>query len=201
MSTPMEAVERDLFGWAESRGIKVSLRRLAAGKAGEFNGVSATVNSDYAVDERCWYFAHALGSIVRWSLSRDAIQAMFNELRDARKQRDADPARLEKAIEQYRAFEIEASELAVWLFGELGHMEVIGAYTTFMRADLEALTIFHRTGKAPVWRDFFADWKRGVADGRIEVVPFRSKPIPAFVPVRIENQEILQRQPGEKPKE
>jgi hypothetical protein len=63
-----------------------------------------------------------------------------------------------------------------------------------MRADLEALTEYHRTGKAPVWRDFFALWNADVASGRRVVTPYTPKPLPAFTPVAIERQEILQKQ-------
>jgi hypothetical protein len=63
-----------------------------------------------------------------------------------------------------------------------------------MRADLEALTAFHRTGQAPVWREFFARRTEEVAAGRREVPTFRPKPIPPFTPLEIECQEILQKQ-------
>jgi hypothetical protein len=119
---------------------------------------------------------------------------MFDELRDAKKAR-ADPARLERAIAAYRDFETESSEFAVWLLGELGHAGAVPSYTNFMRADLEALTAFHRTGVAPAWRDFFACWNEDVAAGRRDVEPFRPKPLPPFTAVPIERQEILQTQP------
>ncbi len=94
----------------------------------------------------------------------------------------------------FRAFETESSEFAVWLLAELGHGDVIPSYTNFMRADLEALTEFHRTGKAPVWRDFFARWNEETADGRRLVLPYQAKQVPPFDPVRIEKQEVLQEQ-------
>jgi hypothetical protein len=119
---------------------------------------------------------------------------MFDALRMAKKAKDADPSRLEQAIERYRAFEIESSEFAVWLLADLGCLEVVPSYTNFMRADLEALTEFHRGGQAPVWRDFFARWNEEVAYGRREVLAFRPKPVPPFRPVQFEKQEILQEQ-------
>jgi hypothetical protein len=72
----------------------------------------------------------------------------------------------------------------------------VSAYTNFMRADLEAMTEYHRTGTAPVWEDYFARWNESVADGLKKVPAFRSKPLPAFAPGRIENQEILQTHAG-----
>jgi hypothetical protein len=119
---------------------------------------------------------------------------MFDELRAAKKERDTDSAGFERAIERYRAFEIESSEFAVWLLAELGNADVIASYTNFMRADLESLTQFHHTGEAPVWREFFARWNDEVAQRPRQVPPFAPKPIPSFVPRRVEKQEILQKQ-------
>ena len=59
------------------------------------------------------------------------------------------------------------------------------------------LTVFHRTGQAPVWRDFFAQWNNDVAAGHREVVSFNPKEIPPFKPRTIEKQEILQKQPDD----
>ncbi len=194
MNASFERLYQDIRAWAETQGIFVGEQQLDAKKAGVFNGVSATMNSDYSAEERSYYLIHALGSMVRWSLSQPAVQAMFNELRDAKKDREADRDRLERAIEQYRTFEIESSEFAVWLLAELGHADVTPSYTNFMRADLESLTQYHRTGQAPVWRDFFAGWNDEVAHGRRQVASFTAKPIPPFLPVQVEKQEILQKQ-------
>src|SRR5205085_1466869 len=155
---------------------------------------SVTMNEAYEAEERLYYLIHALGSIVRWSLSRDAVQDTFDELRAAKETRASDPDRLEAAIGHYRAFEIESSQFAVWLLAELGHAAVVPAYENFLHADLEALTAFHRHGRAPVWRDFFARWNEEVRAGVREVLPFDPKPIPPFTPVRLEKQEILQKQ-------
>jgi hypothetical protein len=185
----------DVRAATERRGVRVRQRPLRRDLVGIFDGVSVTLNSDYGPEELTYYLAHALGSMARWSLSRDAVQAMFDELRDAKDDR-ADAARLERAIAAYRSFETESSEFAVWLLDDLGHGAVVPPYTNFMRADLEAMTEYHRTGTAPVWEDFFARWNESVAAG-LKIIPaFRPKPLPAFAPVRIENQEILQKHAG-----
>lgn len=184
----------DVRTWAEARGIRVGEQPMPRQRAGMFDGVSATMNSDYGAEERTYYLAHALGSIVRWSLTRPAVQELFDELRAAKKVKRDDPTRLERAIAAYRDFEVESSDFAVWLLAELGHAGAVPSYTNFMRADLEALTEFHRVGRAPVWRDFLARWNEGVAAGRVQVLPFRPKPPPAFRPIAIEKQEILQEQ-------
>ena len=165
---------------------------MEPGKAGEFKGISVVMNSSYDVEEQTYYLVHALGSIVRWSLSHQDVQKMFNELRDAKK--GDDRGRLERAIDHYRGFEIESSEFAVWLLAELGHAEVAPSYSNFMRADLEALTEFHRTGKAPVWRDFFSRWNEEVVAGHRQLPSFSPKQIPDFRPCETEKQEILQQQ-------
>jgi hypothetical protein len=194
MAVNFERAYRDLCAWAETRGIRVRERRLKAEKAGEFDGVSFTMNSVFTPEERAYYFAHALGSVVCWSLSKPDVQTIFDELRDAKKK--ADPDRLERAIMAYRAFEIESSEFAVWLLRDLGHADAVPSYTNFMRADLEALTEFHRNGVAPVWRDFFPSWNKDVTAGRKHVEPFTPKAIPAFSPVAIGTQEIIQERDG-----
>lgn len=197
MTVVFDRVYRDVESWAQAHGIRIRHDTLKREKVGAFDGLSATMNSEYGTEERTYYLAHALGSIVRWSLSQPAVQEMFDELREAKKNRGPEPERLERAIERYRAFEVESSQFAVWLLGELGHSNAIFSYTNFMRADLEALSEFHRRGRAPVWRDFFSRWNEEVASGRRRVEPYRPKAIPPFSPMRIENQEILQEQGGQ----
>lgn len=194
MPIAFEKVYQDILYWAQLCCIRVRDARLPAGTAGKFNGISATMNSAYSVEERTYYLVHALGSMVRWSVAPVSIQKMFDRLRDAKKKKDVDPARLEQAIDRYRAFETQSSEIAVWLLAYVEWSEVIPSYTNFMSADLEALTQFHRTGKAPVWRVFFARWNKEVASGARQVEPFRPKRISHFKPVKIETQEILQEQ-------
>ncbi len=191
---PFDDVYDRIQDWARRRGIETRDIALPVHKAGEFNGLSASMNRSYSVEERTYYLVHALGSIVLWSLDRTGVQQMFDQLRSAKKFRGNDPDRLESAIERYRAFETRSSELAVWLLIELQGSGIVVSYTNFMRADLEALTQFHRSGKAPVWREFFACWNAAVAGGHHCVEPFKPRPVPEFVPLAIDNQEILQRQ-------
>lgn len=185
----------DVQSAAERCGVRVSQRPLKRDLVGIFDGISVTLNSAYGPQELTFYLAHTLGSIARWSLSRDTVQAMFDELRDAKADR-SDTARLKRAIAAYRAFETESSEFAVWLLDDLQHGALVPAYTNFMRADLEAMTEYHRNGTAPVWDDFFARWNEAVAAGLRKVPPFHPKPLHTFTPVRIENQEILQKHAG-----
>src|SRR5947208_2059353 len=108
----------ELCNWAGEHDIRVREEVLKPHQAGTFDGVSVTLNHDYPAEERVYYLVHSLGSIVRWSLSKDAVQAMFDELRSAKENRD-DRARLEVAIQAYRAFETESSEFAVGLLTDL----------------------------------------------------------------------------------
>jgi len=193
MGSDFEKIVREVKSWCQTRGIAVQEQVLKPEKAGEFTGKKVTMNRDYAAEERLYYFIHAIGSIVLWSTSKKAVQHMFDELRDAKENRQDRPERLERMIERYREFEIESSELAVGLLIELGHLDVIPAYTNFMRADLDSMTEFHRTGRAPVWHDFFKKWNEDVAAGKRVPKPFAHKQIPPFDPLEIEKQEILQR--------
>jgi hypothetical protein len=193
MEIAFQQVIEALRQWCQANGIQMQERSLPSQQAGEFTGTAIVMNRDFPPEDRLYYLVHALGSIVRWSLSRDAVQRMFDELRDAKEQQDAQPQRFARAVAAYRAFETESSEFAVWLLREVGHAETIPAYTIFMRADLESMTQFHRTGHAPKWGDFFRQWRDDVAAGRRRIEPYQPKPIPPFQPVTTERQEILQR--------
>jgi hypothetical protein len=194
MTVALPKPEQLLQAWARTRGIQVSNARLRAGKGGEFDGKTIVMNSDYGEEERVYYLVHALGSIAIWSSGNRKVQDMFDELREAKKEKASAPERLERAIERYRVFETQSSEHAVWLLGNVGCLPAIPSYTNFMRADLECMTEFHRTGTAPVWQEFLADWNKEVRSGRIKPAPFVAKPIPDFDAVQIEKQEILQQQ-------
>jgi hypothetical protein len=180
--------------WAAVRGIEVQERSLPRDKAGEFTGTHVLMNNKFGWEERSYYLAHAVGSIVCWSLDKPGVQRFFDGLRAAKEHREANAAELSYWIEQFRAFETRSSQFAAWLLEELEYPAAKESYSNFMRADLEAMTEFHRTGHAPGWRMFFARWNREVASGQRVVASFEPKIIPPFHPVRLEKQEILQPQ-------
>jgi hypothetical protein len=188
--------EPDFFGdvrrFVESLGVRVFLKRMDIEKPGEFDGLSITINPRHDPVAAAFYLAHAFGSIVQWSTDFAGAKKVFDDLADAKKQRQKARAGFEAALSRYRAFEQTSSEHAVWLLAQAGHGGAIQPYTVFFRADIEAMTIFHRTGKAPDWPEFFADWKRKVASGEIRIEPFRPRPFARFRPVKIDQQEVLQ---------
>jgi hypothetical protein len=186
--------EETLIDWARHHGIDVGYKRFPDGKAGEFDGLTVFMNPSYESRERLYYAVHAIGSIVIWCRDRDAIQQVFNELREAKKHKSSEPDRFVAAIERYRRFETESSDYAVWILQEIGAGSEIPAYTNLMRADLEAMTQFHEIGQAPVWNEFFARWNSEVTAGERTVNPFEPKRAKDFHAVKIETQEILQRQ-------
>jgi hypothetical protein len=181
----LSAVER----FVRSHGIDILEKNMDVDKPGEFDGPSITINPKHDRDALGFYLAHSFGSIYQWSTNFKRAQTIFNELRDAKRTKDAG---FEQALAVWRLFEQTSSEHAVWVLGEAGHPEAVDPYTVFFRADIEAMTVFHRTGKEPRWPDFFAEWKEKVAKGEIRVDPFRPKPVSRFRPVRIEKQEVLQ---------
>lgn len=185
--------EQALAAWAKGCGVEFAHRQFAAGKAGEFDGTTLTLNSAYGPRERLFYGVHALGSIAIWSRDRAMVQSMFDELRDAKKRRSEEPTRLAAAIERYRKFETESSEHAVWILSHIGATSEIPDYSNQMRADLEAMTQFHEIGTAPVWDEFFTRWNREIASGERSVETFKMKAVECFQAQRIEKQEILQR--------
>jgi hypothetical protein len=158
-------------------------------KPGEFDGPSITINPKHDHEACCYYLAHSFGSISQWATNFEHAQQTFDDLRDAKRNKGR---RFEQALEAWRRFEQTSSEHAVWMLGTIGHAESIEPYTVFFRADIEAMTVFHRTGKEPRWPDFFAEWNEKIAKGEIRIEPFRPKPVTRFRPVRIEKQEVLQ---------
>jgi len=175
-------------------GVEVRLKDMDIEKPGEFDGLSITINPKHDVESATYYLAHSFGSIFQWSTRHEYAGRVFSEIRDARKERSKDPGRFEQALGQYRQFEETSSDHAVWMLGRIGHAESIEPYTVFFRADLEAMTQFHKTGKEPPWPEFFAEWRRKVAAGEVRVEPFHAKPVDPFQPVKIAPQEVLQEQ-------
>ncbi len=182
----------DLQRFVNSRGIEVRTRPMDQEKPGEFDGPTVTLNPVHDREALCFYLAHALGSIYQWSTDFEHAQKVFDELRDAKAKRHQDRPRFLMAVDEWRIFEQTSSDHAVWVLAHAGHAEAIEPYTVFFRADIEAMTIFHRTGKEPRWPDFFADWKRKVASGEIRIAPFEPREVGPFEPARIEKQEVFQ---------
>jgi hypothetical protein len=191
----------DLERVISAHGVEVRLKQMDLEKPGVFDGPSITINPVHDRDAASYYLAHSFGSIYQWSTDFEHAQQVFDELRDAKRGRvqfseSADencPRPLfEEALSAWRRFEQTSSEHAVWVLDHAGHADAIAPYTVFFRADIEAMTVFHRTGKEPRWPDFFADWKEKVSRGEIRVEPFQPRPVAPFSPVRIKKQEVLQ---------
>jgi hypothetical protein len=179
----------DLERFIRGHGVAVRLKEMELEKPGVFDGPSITINPKHDPEAASFYLAHSFGSIYQWSAAFEHAQKVFDELRDAK---NGDNARFENALKAWRLFEQTSSDHAVWVLDRVGHADAIASYTVFFRADIEAMTVFHRTGKEPRWPDFFAEWKEKVSTGEIRIVPFQPRPIARFIPVRIEKQEVLQ---------
>ena len=180
----------DLVEYVRSHGIDVRRKDMDVEKPGEFDGPTLTINPKHDREALSFYAAHALGSIYQWSTDFEHSRKVFDGLRDAKK--EAGRPRFEEALGRWRQFEAASSDHAVWTLARIGHEEAVRPYTVFFRADIEAMTIFHRTDKEPRWPDFFAEWKEKVSTGEIRIEPFRPRPIGPFKPVKIEKQEVLQ---------
>jgi hypothetical protein len=192
MPSDIEKLYDELVNRAKRFGITVGQSVLDAEVPGEFDGPTITLNRDYDAVERAFYLAHSIGSIAEWSLHRTRSQQIFEELQQAKQKKTSDRARFERALAAYLSFENNTWELAVWLLRETGHEEFLAAFTNFGRADMEAMRVFHNTGKAPVWREFFAAWNEQVRQGARAVIRFAEHPIPVFQAIRIPKQEIVQ---------
>jgi hypothetical protein len=181
----------------ESSGIAVLAQRLGPETTGVFDGSSITTNTDYDLETRCHTIAHAFGHIAQWSLEHDRFRALYDQLYAAKATRHTDPAALERALGRFREYEEEASQYAAWLLLDIGCADALPAFVLFARADIEAIVGFHREGIAPVWRTFLEDFRGRVACGELRLRPFVPKPVPPFVPVRLEPQEVIQEVDGQ----
>jgi hypothetical protein len=179
----------ELTRFITARGVQVLSRKMDVEKPGEFDGPTITINPKHDLEAASYYLVHSFGSICQWSTDFARAQKVFDEVRDAKAEGGS---RFETALAAWRLFEQTSSDHAVWVLQEIGHAGAVASYTAFFRADIEAMTIFHRTGKEPRWPDFFADWKARVERQEIRVEPFSPKPVPPFRPVRIAKQEVLQ---------
>ncbi len=179
----------DLKRYVRECRIEVRTRNMDVEKPGEFNGPGITINPEHDPEALSFYVAHALGSIYQWSTDFEHSEKVFDDLREAKSHSGS---HFEEALERWRLFEQTSSDHAVWTLAHIGHPEAVDPYTVFFRADIEAMTIFHRTGKEPRWPDFFAEWKQKVARGEMQIVPFEPTPILPFKPVTIPKQEVLQ---------
>ena len=172
----------DLEGFVVGHGVQVRLKEMDIETPGEFDGLSITINPRHDLEARCFYLAHSFGSIVQWSTDYEHAKKVVDDVR-------REP---EAGIAAYRNFEQTSSEYAVWILNDIGHADAVAAYTIFFRADIESMTIFHLTGKAPEWPEFFAEWQKKAASGEIRIEPFTPRVVPPFRPVRIRQQEVLQ---------
>src|SRR6478735_1972722 len=121
MAATLDSLDESLRAWGAAHGIRVQSRSLGPERPGTFDGPSVTISPDYDRESRCFFLAHSLGSIAAWTADPERSQAVFDELRDAKETRDADPARFERARDDWSAFEEAASEYAVGLLGQVGH--------------------------------------------------------------------------------
>lgn len=175
----------------ETYGIRVTLEEMGWETTGTFEGLSVSTNVKYDVETRCHNMAHSLGHIVQWSLDTAKHQDLYQRLYAAKARQADDPQTLEERLQEFREYEEQASEYAVWLLADIDCAEALPTFTNFARADIECIVAFHRAGIAPVWRDFLARWSEGVARGEILLRPFAPRPIPPFTPVSFAEQEIV----------
>ncbi len=192
MRTPnWSAVFERLKNRIESSGVRVECRRLGPQTTGIFDGSSITTNSDCDLETQCHNLGHAFGHIAQWSLDGPRCERLYEALNSAKERRHADPQALEIALERFREYEEEASGHAAWLLQETGNAAALESFTSFARADIEAIVRYHREGVAPVWDEFFSAWRARAARGEIVVREFVPMPIPPFVPVAIDPQEVV----------
>ena len=191
------ALLEDLSNRAGRYGITVRQERLDDEVPGQFDGPNIVLNRDYDPTERAFYLAHSIGSIAQWSLERKRSEQIFRNLKAAKKNRESQSPKFAEALAAYLAFEQTTWERSVWLLGDLGYGTFVPSFTNFGRADMLSMQIYHSTGKAPVWREFFAQWNEEVRRGTRQVEPLLARPIPDFHAAKIPEQEIVQEEDGQ----
>jgi hypothetical protein len=196
MAGDFERLYANLMDRAAEYGVQVESRSLPAETPAAFDGPTVALDPGYDLASRCYYLAHALGSTAQWSIDPASSRAVFSELHAAEAVRAADPGRFDRAVAAHLAFEERSSGHAVWLLADTGHAGTVPGYIVFFRADLAAVAELHRTGVAPVWREFFSAWKERVARGEVKVQPFVPRPVPIFRAIPIPTQEVIREEDG-----
>lgn len=196
MAEDFERLYADLVDRAAEYGVRVESRSLPAETPAAFDGPIVALDPGYDLASRCYYLAHALGSTAQWSINTASSRAVFSELHAAEVVRAIDPGRFDRAVAAHLAFEERSSGHAVWLLADTGHAVAVPGYTVFFRADLTAVAELHRTGEAPVWREFFPAWKDRVARGELKIQPFVPRPVPIFRAVPIPTQDVIREEDG-----
>lgn len=176
----------------EAAGVRVEFRRLGAGTTGVFDGSSITVNSACDLETQCHNLVHSFGHIVQWSLERSRCEKLYDALYAAKAGQRDDRTELEAALGAFREYEEEASRYAAWLLIDTGNSRALPSFHLFARADIEAIIEYHRHGVAPIWKNFYSDWRDRYIRGEFELRPFVPKAIPRFTPVAITPQEVIQ---------
>jgi hypothetical protein len=192
MPAEIDLLYEDLKRRAARHAITIRHAELDKELAGEFDGPTITLNNSYDPLERVFYLAHSLGSIAQWTIHCEPSRQTFRELRRVKRTSQPAAADFQRALADYLAFENRTWEYAAWLLHDTGHSKLLPPFTNFVRADMEAMRVFHTTGKAPDWQEFLTAWNEEVRLGRRKVEPFTLRPIPDFRAVAIPKQEILQ---------
>lgn len=198
MAPTLDDLDRALRGWCDDHGIAVRDVVLGPETPGSFDGPHVTINPVYDPESQAFILAHSIGSVVVWTLDQARSRSAYDELRTAKRERDAGGQRFERALAAWADHEEAASEYAVGLLREVGHAWAVERYTAFARADLAMMLAYHRGENPPIWNEFFPDWKRRVEQGKLQVPPYTPRPIPPdFRPVRIAPLEVYREEDGE----
>ena len=151
MPAEVESLYNDLVKCAMRFGISVAQADLDDEVPGEFDGPTITLNHDYDPVERAFYLAHSIGSIAEWSLQFDRSYKVMHELQNAKRGRTRGAGELECAC---RVLVVREQDLGVrrLVVGEFRAQSLPCGISPTSAADMEAMRLFHTTGKAPVWR-------------------------------------------------
>src|SRR4051812_26020004 len=128
MTPTLDDLDRALRRWCGDHGIAVRDLVLGPETPGSFDGPNVTINPVYDPESQAFVLAHSIGSVLVWTLDQARSQAAYADLRAAKRKRDADLERFDRALAAWAAHEEAASEYAVGLLRDLGHAWAVERY-------------------------------------------------------------------------
>jgi hypothetical protein len=164
----------------EGYGVRVVERPLGPDTPAQFDGPTITLDPGYDPESRCYYLAHALGSIAQWSTAAAQTRRIFDRTGSSGRWPGTGRSRRGR-----RATRSGCSR-------PLGTNGLLRDIPCSFGPTWRPST----SSTAPVWRAFYPAWKAKARRGEVRVDPFEPRPVPEFQAVPIPTQEVLREEDG-----
>jgi len=183
-----EDVLESLMRFVRSHGIEVGFVDDVPTSTGRFHGTSIVLNRLYETLTQAFTLAHTFGHCVQWAVDFDGCAGLYAAVARARA---AGGEGLDDALRAFSRYETEATAYGLGALAATGNESIGAAFCLYSAADIEAVLIYHRTGTAPPWSEFFPEWLRRLTDSGAPFPEFPSKPIPPFRPVLVPERNVI----------